>query len=395
MNGATAQEPWEQGPPPGWTEGEDDPPPKPPRHPTTIAEVLNRWEAEGPLVHEPTGLGALDEALGGGPTYGSRAIIQGAPDAGKTALLYQIAETLAARGVVVGFHAVDEEDSDLVTRAMQRHGFRRAECEARGDALDPMRERLTDALIFFYDGAWSIEDATTDLATRAAGKRLAYLVDSIQTVTCDKTRLADREPSERAMVTANMLALRSTATKHRLIAIATSEMNRNAYRGEEASGASGDMAAGAESRAIEYQARWMVSLRNVKGEPDLVRMSVVKNKLGPGGQEIYLRINRASQTLRETDYTPPPPTAKPDTLDDDAEAVKRVILSKGTVNGITGLRAAVKAAKLHLSHDKVAAAVEVLTAEGALEVTGKANRPRWRIRGAADEADQLASEAQP
>lgn len=40
--------------------------------PYSPASVIDAWGREGPLVHEPTGLEALDTATGGGPPYGTR-----------------------------------------------------------------------------------------------------------------------------------------------------------------------------------------------------------------------------------------------------------------------------------------------------------------------------------
>jgi predicted ATP-dependent serine protease len=98
---------------------------------TDICVVLDTWGTEGPLIHEPTGFAKLDEATGGGPVYGTRWVVVGAPDAGKTALLVQIGHEYAKRGIHVGFLAVDEEAGDLVTRLAQRVGFSRQDCERR------------------------------------------------------------------------------------------------------------------------------------------------------------------------------------------------------------------------------------------------------------------------
>ena len=60
--------------------------------PANITDVLAHWRKNGPLVHEPTGIEALDEVTDGGPVYGSRWGVAGAPDAGKTALAMQVAD---------------------------------------------------------------------------------------------------------------------------------------------------------------------------------------------------------------------------------------------------------------------------------------------------------------
>lgn len=277
----------------------------PKRQPLTVPDVLAQWKVDGPLVHEPTGLAALDAALGGGPVYGSRGIVQGAPDAAKTLLLVAIADAYARRGIAVGIHAVDEEASDVVTRLMQRRSFHRTECETRGDIVDLMGEKWGGYPLHIYDGTWTIEEAAADLASR--GERCAYFGDSIQTLTSERTKTAEasgRELGPREAVTANMCALRSVATKHKLIAIGTSELNRNSYRNEDSAETTNDMAAGAESRAIEYQSRWLVSLRSVKGEANLIHCRIAKNKFGPSGGAIFFALDRARQTLTQADAPP-------------------------------------------------------------------------------------------
>ncbi len=270
------------------------------------AEVVATWQDEGPLVHEPTGIAKLDELTGGGPVYGSRWFWLGAPDAGKTAELVQIADTWARRGIVVGFLAVDEEPTDITTRLAQRAKYTRAECEARDPAvLQEMCEALKDLPIRLYGPTWTIEAAAVDLISfaKVSGQtgRVALFVDSIQQVTCAAMAAAEREVSPREIVSANVRALRSVATSHRLIAMATSEMNRNAYRSVEAVEQSNDMAAGKESGAIEFSARVMVSVRSVKGEKDLSVLRIVKNKHGASGDEIHRRIDRRRMVIEDAE----------------------------------------------------------------------------------------------
>ncbi len=266
----------------------------------TPPSIVDAWRKEGPLVHEPTGIARLDELTGGGPVYGTRWYIVGAPDAGKTALLVQIADAYARAGLLVGFLAVDEEPSDVLTRFAQRAGWTRKELEQRdaGD-LDLVAERLSELPIRFYDAGWTLDAAATDLAAEAEslGRKAALFVDSIQTVTCDGEKDAK---SIREAVTLRSSSLRAVASRHRLIAIATSEMGRHAYRTQQAGEEASDLAAAKESGAIEYSARVLLALRSVAGEPDLVQLRVGKNKHGPSGDEIYLRLDRRKMTLSET-----------------------------------------------------------------------------------------------
>jgi hypothetical protein len=235
--------------------------------------------------------------------------VQGAPNASKTLLFVHVADEWARRGIVVGLLAVDEEADDITTRLAQRAKFRRDECETREPAtLLEMQEALEPCPIRMYGPEWTIQDAADDLARYAkerSGNRIALLVDSIQAVACPPM-LMEREPSERERVNVNIRALRDAAARvratdpaHRLIAMATSEMNRNAYRTVASAEQYNDMAAGKESGAIEYSARVLVSLRSVKGDGNLIEVRMVKNKHGESGNDagFYLALDRRRQTL--------------------------------------------------------------------------------------------------
>lgn len=301
------------------------------RTPSTLAEVAHRWRDEGALVHEPTGIPALDELTGGGPVYGTRWYLLGAPDAGKTALLAQLADQWQARGVVIGILAVDEEDSDLALRFAQRRKFSRAECEQRSD--DTLRE-LDDAFakvdrVLFYDADWTIEASAKDLAERAKAidpsARAALLIDSVQTVRCAAVSQAERELTERQVVSSNVRAIRHVSTLYRLIVLATSEMNRNAYRSVKNAEEQDDMAAAKESGAVEYSARVMLAMRSIKDHGELVEVRAVKNKHGPRwpvAAPVFLSIDRARMTLASSE--------KPDESDDEETAKADQIKGKAT-----------------------------------------------------------------
>jgi hypothetical protein len=69
------------------------------------------------------------------------------------------------------------------------------------------------------------------------------------------------------------------------------------------------MAASKHSGAVEYSARVLLGLRSVKGKSDMIEVDVAKNKHSPGGEQFFLRVDRATQTLFDVAYEAPP---KPD-----------------------------------------------------------------------------------
>ena len=168
-------------------------------------------------------------------------------------------------------------DVDMDGNALPRERFTRADCERRArHVVEQMATVMGEVPRVYYDAEWTIEEAAADLdeyarslSTPEKPRRAALLIDSIQTAECEAIRAATREMSERQMVTANVRAMRAAAIKYAMITIATSEMNRAAYRSiREGDEQPSDMVAGKESGAIEYGARVMVSLRSVQGDPD-------------------------------------------------------------------------------------------------------------------------------
>lgn len=326
--------------------------------------VIDRWLTEGALRHEPTGIQALDERTGGGPVYGERWFVVGAPDAGKTAFLVQLAHVFASRGVWCGMIAADEEPSDLVTRLAQRIGYLRTACEVRDPAVLAEMKGLLEALpIRFYDASWSVERAGADIARLAkvgGDGRAVLCIDSVQTVRCDLEFDRNGELSQSEAVTARTQAIRATASKHRVIALATSEMGRGGYAGGKSDERTATMALAKWSGAIEYSARVLLAIWSVPGEKDLLQIELAKNKHGPLGESVYVRLDRRSQTLHEVTYTPAPRDAsakRTAQVETDATVVQQTLVERPGL-GLRELLAATKSAGL--SRDRVGAALERL-----------------------------------
>jgi KaiC/GvpD/RAD55 family RecA-like ATPase len=346
----------------------------------TIVQVLDGWLREGSLIHEPTGIAELDELTGGGPVYGTRWYLAGAPDAGKTALLIQVVHEALRRGVVVGLLAVDEDPDDIVTRFAQRGGHSRTNCEIRDPAVvAQMREALGNLPLRIYDASWTIESAAADLAAFAKqraqsdpkghprGPRAMLAIDSLQTVTCAADVQAEangRELPEVSAVTVRTRAIRSVATKFRLIAIATSEQGRGSYRSNDPNQQTSALASAKWSGAVEYSARVLIALRPVPNHPDLVELEIAKNKHGPRDRKFHLKIDRATQTLRAVAYDAPQlvradrdDVAKGRVVTDAAKLV-RVLEAKGELNA-RDLRSEVLAAT-GIGSDRARAALALL-----------------------------------
>jgi KaiC/GvpD/RAD55 family RecA-like ATPase len=258
-----------------------------PEGPLQPSAVLRAAGARGPRI--PTGLGTLDTACRGGLCAGSLWVFGGAPGAGKTTLLCQLALYRLAAGDHVVLLAADESPQGLALRLGQLLGYDRNALES-GDTTDA--EAALDAYgdrLWILDGAeWTVEAAALLLPPGGV-----LLVDSIQTL-----RAAGTEGAEpRARVDAVVHALKS-ATRIGLLVLATCELARGAYRSNDPTQRINSLAAFKESGSVEYGMDGALVLRTISGEPDLVDVEVVKNRLG-SRPEFRLRLDRARALLSE------------------------------------------------------------------------------------------------
>jgi KaiC/GvpD/RAD55 family RecA-like ATPase len=264
----------------------------------TPAGIVSAWITTPARPQFATGLAPLDALCGGGLTFPRRVIAVGAPGAGKTAVMVAIADQLERAGICVGFLAVDEEPEAITMRLAQMAGFDRQKLEARDMAeLQEAKRELAAGHFRFYEYDHTIEHAAADLAAWASslGKRAALFVDSIQTVRCRTTRELN---TPREIVEANVRAIKSATDTHGLLVYATCEANRAAYQNP--AEARNPIAAGAESRSIEFCAQTLLVLMPDDEDQRVFHVHIAKNR-GLAKGSFALRLEPGSHTLAAVD----------------------------------------------------------------------------------------------
>jgi KaiC/GvpD/RAD55 family RecA-like ATPase len=336
------------------------------------AEIVARWADEGPVVRVPTGIAPLDELCDGGLPIPRRVMLVGAPGAGKTAIEIVIADHMARAagefGLCVGVLAVDEEPDDVTVRLVQLAGFTLEEAERRDtEVLERMRAELEGLRVRLYDASHTIESAAADLAAWAEseGRRAALMIDSLHAVESD-AGAGSRD--ERARITANVSAMRFVSTHYRMLVVATTEANRASYRNEAAADETNDIAAGAESRAIEFAAQTQLVLRTPKGHPEVIHVRVAKNRRLAKG-EFWLTLDRARHALRECPDPSDCPEERAELAEKGRRSVRRGVeadartvmdvVSRNPGLGDRELRAALRQAGHILGEVRFTAAVRV------------------------------------
>ena len=308
----------------------------------------------------------------GGPAAGSLATIVGAPDAGKSMLLAQLADRWDTEGHAVGFVALDEHVLDLGERFLQRRLVDRTACQRRSaDDIEAAANAAQSCGIAFYGHRDDIEAAAEQVAKRAreVDRPGVLCIDSIHALAAIGRGSGDRFDSVSTIVE----QLREMAQRLRLLIVATAEMNRAGYRSQLAAAEQNGMAAGADSRLIEFASRLLLSARSVPGAGDLLELRIEKSKFGPrhqpGERGLVLRMDRAQQVLHEVDADILGPS-----LADQAEAKKEAQLIEDTA-GLAWLMAqhpgsSWKALDGMLRAERRCGADRCRTALGLLETAG-------------------------
>jgi DnaB-like helicase C terminal domain len=355
--------------------------------PLTAGALVRLMIGEKPLRRLKTGLPMLDVITRGGIPEAKVVIVGGAPGAGKTTQATQAAFDAAVAGWAVMIYVTDGSIEEVLQRCAQLDGFTRDEFDAREpEALARIADRLDAIGLWIVDSEQCrmIEDASEALVKLRGSRPSMLVVDSVQTSMSRGGEFAD---GPRARIDANMKALKYAARVDRHMVIGPSELARGSYRSKDASEQINDLASFKESGGVEYAADLAVVLRSVRGEDDLVDVSVAKSRLG-ARTPFRLQLDRRHMRFREVEMPSEEDgeRAKAAAVSmqaaNDARVVERFLVENPGVHGITGLRTALRAAGIALSNPRIDVAVKRLG--DRVEVRGVSNRPLWYLRAPAE-----------
>lgn len=284
-------------------------------------DVAVHVAAVGPLAHVATGLPTLDRATRGGLLAARMHMVGGEPDAGKTGFVVQLALFWARSGYAVVMHCADEPRESILDRLGQAFGLALEDLEARKPpAMRFLAERLAEIpqllLVDQRLDGMSVQQSASELDRLAVrlpdclGK--IFVADSLQTARAWAPDARPREKRER--VEAAVAALADIAAAGPLV-IATSELARSAYRAKKTADRTREIAAFKETGDIEYAITTGLVLTAEKGERDVVRVGVAKNKRG-----LYLPF-RLRRDLDRCTYEDLGATAEEETPEPAAQKV--------------------------------------------------------------------------
>lgn len=292
------------------------------QHPTAADRLQGFIDGIADSVNTPccisTGFKNLDTALDGG-FYPSLTLVGGLSSLGKTTLVQQIGDQVAAQGIDVLYFSLEMAEAELISKSVSRHTI----LEAKAKKLDARnaksargitdgsryvnysrteRELINTALQSYgayaghiriirsglgRTGVSEIRDAV-EKHIRVTGRKPLVIVDYLQIIKPSSDRMTDKQAADEAVTSLkNLSADTSTAI------IAISSLNRASYK-EAIS-----MEALKESGGLEYGSDIVIGLQlasaGTKGfdpteakkrNPRQVEAVILKNRNGKVGDKI-------------------------------------------------------------------------------------------------------------
>lgn len=261
--------------------------------PPNIAEFLVSEPRN--IVRLKTGFPTLDTATREGIPTGIVTSILGAPHTGKTAIGSQIALEAARQGYLVVCLFKDEGRFAACVRLGQQLGLNRGRLENREDfEIVSLTKAIASIHLLVPDPDspdWTLEKTIAWAEANSDGRPWLFMIDSIQNVYINEIIEEARKD-----IAAKMRIIEDAAKRGAWV-FSISEMSRAAYRHKDAKDNINAMASGAESRAIEYGSRLILSLEGDTN--DVVTANIIKNS--PGGRRVpvHLRFDPDQAIFRE------------------------------------------------------------------------------------------------
>ena len=221
---------------------------------------------ESPLLGAPrikSGFDSLDAATRGS-FVGSLVILQGPPGSGKTTLAEQFGRAAMDKGA--GGRAESRADEGGPSPAIelgQQLGLDGNDLEAGDEIAAARLDGLTGGKFEFLPAETTLRETFQELRSWPTTAQRVVLIDNLQAAEFDIGN--GQEASERHLLTAKMVFLLQQARSIPALVLLISEVSRGSYASKDSRQWTSDLAAGAETRSIEYKADLLLTLRGSRG----------------------------------------------------------------------------------------------------------------------------------
>lgn len=277
------------------------------QQPTLEEEFLAYLSRRGDAAGMSTGIAGLDKALDGG-LHAGLTVLGAVSSMGKTSLMLQMADTLAAAGRNVLFITIEMSRMELIAKSAVRGTQERARPLLDGR----LPEEKVRGLIFSYQkktgGRVELWEPDAPLTPAFLDEKVSafceqhenpvLFLDYLQLVAPARAGMTEKQTADAAVA-----MLKQLARRYDLPVMAASSLNREAYR---PGSAEPGLSAFKESGSVEYSADLLLLLKyrteadkEPKAGPRRLALTILKNRFGATGESIPLDYEPEKELFRD------------------------------------------------------------------------------------------------
>lgn len=275
--------------------------------PTLEDEFLAYLGRRGGAAVMSTGIAGLDKALDGG-LHAGLTVLGAVSSMGKTSLMLQMADTLAAAGRNVLFITIEMSRMELIAKSAVRGTRERARSLLDGRLPEEKVRGLISAYRQKTGGRVELWEPDALLTPAFLDEKVSafceqhespvLFLDYLQLVAPARAGMTEKQTADAAVA-----MLKQLARRYEMPVMAASSLNREAYR---PGSAEPGMSAFKESGSVEYSADLLLVLkyrtdadRENKTAPRHLALTILKNRFGATGESIPLDYEPEKELFRD------------------------------------------------------------------------------------------------
>lgn len=254
-----------------------------------------------------TGIAGLDKALDGG-LHAGLTVLGAVSSMGKTSLMLQMADTLAAAGRNVLFITIEMSRMELIAKSAVRGTKERARSLLDGKLPEEKVRGLISAYRQKTGGRVELWEPDAHLTPAFLDEKVSafcaqhespvLFLDYLQLVAPARAGMTEKQTADAAVA-----MLKQLARRYDMPVVAASSLNREAYR---PGSAEPGLSAFKESGSVEYSADLLLVLkyrtdadRENKTAPRHLALTILKNRFGATGESIPLDYEPEKELFRD------------------------------------------------------------------------------------------------
>lgn len=254
-----------------------------------------------------TGIAGLDKVLDGG-LHAGLTVLGAVSSMGKTSLMLQMADTLAAAGRNVLFITIEMSRMELIAKSAVRGTRERARPLLDGRLPENKVRSLISAYRQKTGGRVELWEPDAPLTPAFLDEKVSafceqhespvLFLDYLQLVAPVRAGMTEKQTADAAVA-----MLKQLARRYEMPVIAASSLNREAYR---PGSAEPGLSAFKESGSVEYSADLLLVLKyrtdadkEIKTAPRHLALTILKNRFGATGENIPLDYEPEKELFRD------------------------------------------------------------------------------------------------